>query len=137
MPRIYYQRVLCSDLSRRRKYLGVLLGHFWKRWSREYITVLRKRNRRQSTPEKIIPVTVGDTVTVFEENLPRSQWRLGRVDTRLMPGAKSRKPIGIKGPIQRLFPLKVPVVISNFRMSRDRTEPGHQQDVLLLKMLIC
>ena len=32
-------------------------------------------------------MTVGDIVTLFEDNLPRSQWRLERVDTRLMPGA--------------------------------------------------
>ena len=126
MPRIYYQRVSRSDLSRRRKYLGMLLGYFWKRWSREHITELRNPDRQKSTPEGIISVTLGDNVIVFGDDLPCSQWRLRRVNTRLMPGAddcaraalvkvitKRGKPFGMKGPIQRLFPLEVPVMTSN------------------------
>ena len=126
MPRIYYQRVSRSDLSRRRKYLGMLLGYSWKRWSREHITELRDPSRRKSTPERIISVTLGDNVIAFEDNLPCSQWRLRRVDTRLMPGAddcaraalvkfiaKRGKPFGMKGSIQRLFHLEVPVMTSN------------------------
>ena len=54
--------------------------------SREYITELRNLHFRKSKPEGSISVSVGDVVTVFEDNLPRSQWRLGRVE-QLIPGA--------------------------------------------------
>ncbi|XP_068673624.1 uncharacterized protein [Montipora foliosa] len=32
------QAVSFDDMLRRRKYLQLLLEHFWKRWSREYVT---------------------------------------------------------------------------------------------------
>ena len=34
------QAVSSGDLPRRRKYMQLLLEHFWKRWSREYVTEL-------------------------------------------------------------------------------------------------
>ena len=30
--------VSSEDLPRRREYLGLLLEHFWRRWSRDYVT---------------------------------------------------------------------------------------------------
>ena len=32
------QAVSSGDLPRRRKYMQLLLEHFWKRWSREHVT---------------------------------------------------------------------------------------------------
>ena len=113
------QAVSSEDLPRRRRYLGLLLQHFWKRWSREYVTELRNLHRQRSRPESRMSISVGDVVTVFEDNLPRSQWRLGRVE-QLIPGAdncvraavikvitKSGRPMTVKRPVQKLFPLEI------------------------------
>ena len=114
-----------EDLPRRRKYLGLLLEHFWRRWSREYVTELRNLHRQKSRPRSSIAVSEGDVVTVFEDNLPRSQWKLGRVE-QLIHGAddrvraavvkvisKSGRPVTMKRPVQRLFPLEIPVVTND------------------------
>ena len=69
--------VSSEDLPRRRKYLGLLLEHFWRRWSREYVTELRNLHWQKSRPRSSIAVSEGDIVTVLEDNLPRSQWKLG------------------------------------------------------------
>ena len=113
------QAVSSEDLPRRRRYLGLLLEHFWKRWSREYVTELRNSHRQRSRPGSRISISVGDVVTVFEDNLPRSQWRLGRVE-QLIPGAdnsvraavvkvitKTGRPMTVKRPVQKLFPSEV------------------------------
>ena len=117
--------VSSEDLPRRRKYLGLLLEHFWRRWSREYVTELRNLHRQKSRPRSSIAVSEGDVVTVFEDNLPRSQWKLGRVE-QLIHGAddrvraavvkvisKSGRPVTMKRPVQRLFPLEIPVVTND------------------------
>ena len=58
------QTVSSGDLPRRRKYMQLLLEHFWKRWSREYVTQLRNLHRHKSRPERSISIS-------------HSQWRLG------------------------------------------------------------
>ena len=63
----------------------LLLDHFWKRWRKEYVTELRNLHRQRRRPEGSISLSVGDVDTLFEDNLPRSQWRLGRVE-QLIPG---------------------------------------------------
>ena len=80
------QAASLTDLSRRWRYVGLLLHHFLRRWSREYITELRNLHRRKSKLEGSISVSVGNVVTMFEDNLPRSQWRPGRVE-QLIPAA--------------------------------------------------
>lgn len=121
------QAVSSEDLPRRRRYLGLLLEHIWKRWSKEYVTELRNLHRQRSRPESRISISVGDVVTVFEDNLPRSQWRLGRVE-QLIPGAddcvraavvrvitKTGRPMTVKRPVQRLFPLEVVSNVEQFQ----------------------
>nr|CAI5857749.1 unnamed protein product [Callosobruchus analis] len=57
--------------------------HFWRRWSKEYLTTLQQRTkwrRNQSSRLK-----VGDLVVLREDDLPVQQWRLGRV-CELHPG---------------------------------------------------
>ena len=64
------QAVSSGDLPRRRKYMQLLLEHFWKSWSRQYVTELRNLPCHNPRPEKSISRSV---VTLFEDNLPRSQ----------------------------------------------------------------
>ena len=84
------QAASCNDGSTRRKYLRLLLDHFWKHWGKEYVTELRNLHRQRRRPEGSISLSVGDVVTLFEDNLPRSQWRLGRVQ-QLIPGTDDNR----------------------------------------------
>nr|CAI5820860.1 unnamed protein product [Callosobruchus analis] len=63
--------------------LQAITSHFWRRWSKEYLTTLQQRTkwrRNQSSRLK-----VGDLVVLREDDLPVQQWRLGRV-CELHPG---------------------------------------------------
>ena len=46
-------------------------------------------HRQKSRPRSSIAVSEGNVVTVFEDNLHRSQWKLGRVE-QLIHGADDR-----------------------------------------------
>ena len=49
---------------------------FWKRWLREYLSALQKRQKWQ---RKTTDLRKGDVVLVATENVPRGQWPLARV----------------------------------------------------------
>ena len=56
---------------RRVQYLANL---FWKRWVKEYIPILQKRQKWT----KLNPnFTVGDVVIIADDNLPRNAWHMG------------------------------------------------------------
>ena len=54
----------------------MLLQHFWKRWTTEYLPTLNRRSRW--TIEKNIP-DLGDVCLISEKNTPRPSWPLGKV----------------------------------------------------------
>lgn len=57
--------------------LQQLQQNFWRRWSRDYISLLQERTKwRSSKGPTLKPDTV---VLVREERLPPYQWRMGRV----------------------------------------------------------
>ena len=127
--------VSSEDFPRRRKYLRLLLEHFWRRWSRDYVTELRNLHRQKSRPRSSIAVSEED-VTVLEDNLPRSQWKLGRVE-QLIHGAddrvraavvkvisKSGRPVTMKRPVQRLFPLEIPDVNNDEQPQEEKIIDG-------------
>lgn len=49
---------------------------FWKRWKSDYINSLQTRNKWHNPKDN---VEVNDIVLVCEDNLPPTQWRLGRI----------------------------------------------------------
>ena len=51
---------------------------FWKRWSLEYLNELQQRNKWNKAQPNI---KIDDLVLIKEENLPCTQWLLGRVTT--------------------------------------------------------
>ena len=57
-----------------------VINHFWNRWRNEYVVNLREsqklfvQNHLQPSP------AVGDIVIIHEEKLPRSMWRLGKIE---------------------------------------------------------
>ena len=64
-------------LSRRRwRQVQYLSDIFWKRWSKEYLPLLQ---RRQKWTRQHRNLAVGDVVLVSAENSPRNLWPLGRI----------------------------------------------------------
>ena len=61
-------------------YLNKLLHHYWNRFSREYVVSLREFHRCHGQAKDIKPVSVGEVVHFYEDNLPRLQWKLGLVE---------------------------------------------------------
>ena len=57
--------------------------HFWRRWSKEYLTTMQSRAKWQHTSAKV--PEVGTLVVLKDDNLPPLQWPLGRI-TQLHPG---------------------------------------------------
>ena len=66
-----------SMLQRRWRHAQVIANHLWKRWLREYLPEL---NRRQKWLQERPNLKVGDLVLVMDENAPRGRWPLGKVD---------------------------------------------------------
>lgn len=66
------------DLFSRKRWRRVqyLINEFWYRWRREYLQCLQSRSKWQKPSRNL---TVGDVVLVTDDNLPRNQWKLGRV----------------------------------------------------------
>jgi len=107
-----------KGLNKRMKYLSLKLGHFWKRWKREYLSELREHHKRNVTKGGAI-VEIGDIVTVAEEGVSLGKWRLGKVEELItgkdgeIRGAnvkvltKKGKPMYLNRPVQKLYPLEV------------------------------
>lgn len=56
--------------------------HFWTRWHDEYLSTLQQRSKWHRTAENL---QIDDVVIIRNENLPVTQWRLGRI-IALHPG---------------------------------------------------
>ena len=55
-------------LTRRQRYLSILLGQFWNRWKREYVVDLREHHRPANEGASVAQsVAPGDIFTVMEE----------------------------------------------------------------------
>ena len=66
-----------SDMLRKRwRFIQHPADQFWRRWIKEYLPELQ---RRQKWTERQINVKQGDVVLVCDENTPRSLWPLGLV----------------------------------------------------------
>ncbi|XP_060805706.1 uncharacterized protein LOC132902874 [Amyelois transitella] len=55
----------------------------WKRWVKEYLPTLNRRDKWYRDNDR--PLIVGDLVVIADDQLPRNQWPLGRVD-QVFPG---------------------------------------------------
>lgn len=109
-----------DHLTRRMKYLNVVLNHFWKRWQLEYLLELRESHRHKhasSSSNGATAINTGDVV-LLQEDKPRAFWRLARVK-RLITGRDGRVRAAIltvpssdghtstfQRPIQLLYPLE-------------------------------
>ena len=58
----------CAHVTSWMNHLNLLLQHFWKRWSREYLTELRDAHRYGTSPRgSNKEITIGDIVLVHNE----------------------------------------------------------------------
>ena len=100
-----------SEVRRRAKAQTVVLSHFWSRWSKEYLTVLREFHHM--TGNNVQTARVGDVVQIHDDT-PRVQWRLGIIE-QLNKGADGfvrsvqlRTSTGTTNrPIAKLYPLEI------------------------------
>ena len=90
-----------------------LIGHFWKRWIREWLPTLN--SRKKWTVEKR-DLKENDIVMLLDPNTPRGQWPLAKV-TKLIKGCDGHVRVAdvcvgqkvIRRPICRLCPLELTV----------------------------
>ncbi|XP_059839468.1 uncharacterized protein LOC132401354 [Hypanus sabinus] len=71
-------KFMAEDLYARKRWHRVqyLTEQFWSRWKKEYPANITLRQRWHSSRRN---VKIGDSVIVKEEEIPCSEWRLGRV----------------------------------------------------------
>ena len=67
-----------ETVTRRARYLQKLMDHLWNRWRREYIPALRESHRLKLDSAGQT-AQIGDIVSVHDESLPRTKWRMGVV----------------------------------------------------------
>ena len=109
------------DLDRRMRHLSDVLNHFWKRWRSEYLVELRNSNRNATQHSSNRVVSIRDVVIVHNEDQPRGKWRIGKVEALVtvsdehVRGAvvrvktKAGRTTKFRRPVQRLYPLEVPL----------------------------
>ena len=110
--------------NKRFHYFSKVRDHFWNRWRCEYMTDLREYHKRKYEGQ-LRTVIAGDVVIVYEENVKRGFWKIGKVEEVIrgrdcvVRGAKVRvitkgKPVVINKPVQKLYPLEVKALMCNF-----------------------
>ena len=67
-------------LTKRMKYINCLLTHFWKSFIREYLRSLREHHNLKLKGGIQENIKQGATVYVCEENEPRGNWKMGKVE---------------------------------------------------------
>ena len=113
-----------NTLNRRARYLCKLLSYFGGRWRQEYLTSLREHHNCLLTKRLERPVQCGGIVYVYDEKIKHQLWNIGRI-IELLPGRdgqvrsaivrnmdKSKKPVNLIRPVQKLIPLEVAVTES-------------------------
>eukprot|EP00794_Sanderia_malayensis_P018748 gene18748-20637_t len=88
-------------LEKRARYLRTLLGHFWKRWTDEYLINLREQHSSKEVNEMQQSVKRGDVVIVKDVNLPRGRWKVAVVEELIVSEDKQ-----VRGAVIRLVNTK-------------------------------
>lgn len=70
-----YSPIPISRLDRY-QHLQQMAGHFWNRWSKEYISELQVRNKWKGNTENL---KAGQMVLIKEDNQPPANWKLARI----------------------------------------------------------
>ena len=67
---------------RRWQLCQIVVNHFWKRWSQEYLVTLQKLSKWNKHSKNI---SIGDIVILIEDRMVPTQWPLARV-SQVHPG---------------------------------------------------
>ena len=62
------------------KKLDNLLSHFWERWRKEHLVNLRESHKTVTAKGEHPTIQISDVVVMEEGHMPRSSWRLGKVE---------------------------------------------------------
>ena len=101
----------------RYRYITLVLQHYWKRWQAEYLMGLREFHKcKTGNVRKVLKK--GDVVTMYGEGEKRGNSKVAIVEELIVGtdkevgGAKVKvagkgKPVYLKRPIQKLYPLEV------------------------------
>ena len=67
-----------EDLYCRKRWRSVqyLANEFWRRWKKEYLIILQERQKWHAKNRNF---QIGDIVLMKDDDLPRNQWRMGRI----------------------------------------------------------
>ena len=71
-----------KNLNRRFEFVQGLVTHVWNRFAKEYVPTLTKRQKWTQPGRQL---KIDDVVLLSEMNIPRGQWKLGRI-TEIFPG---------------------------------------------------
>ena len=97
----------------------MLLGHFWKRFNKEYLLSLREFHNLAIKGCSSDVISKGTVVSVQEDNQPRGSWKLGKTEEvhtgndgklrgcQVKVITNTGKPNFINCPINRLYNLEV------------------------------
>ena len=106
-----------QDMVRRMKLINNIIGHFWKRWTKEYLIELRETHKMK-TKQKMFEINEGDVVLVQDDGIKRNKWKLGKIEEVIIGvdgiarGATVRTSnngaLGrVRRPLQKLYPLEM------------------------------
>ena len=111
-------------LTRRQRYLILLLSYFWNRWRNGYVLSLREHHCNVAKRNNAPVIAVGDIVTVMAENKSyRGSWKLAKVKeviqgtdgeirgARVHTSSAGGRSMVMSRPLQKLFLLEVRVAI--------------------------
>jgi hypothetical protein len=82
-----WKRLICMKdiyIKRRWKQVQYLADLFWKRWTKEYLSLLQERQKWTTVRRGL---KVGDIVMVVDNTAPRGSWSLGRIKD-VLPDSK-------------------------------------------------
>ena len=115
LPELQPYHIEERDLRKRAKFLMKTKDGMWRRWTTEYLSVLRERHRLSREEKgKENSLTIGDVEIVKSQERNRSFWQLGIVEQLIagrdgvVQGAKLR--VGrshVERPVQLLCPLEL------------------------------
>ena len=66
------------SIGKRKKHLSGLISYFWKLWRKDYLTMLREKQKMAKNKEDSC-ISINDVVIVYDKRQPRHLWKLARV----------------------------------------------------------
>ena len=102
-----------TNFVKRKKFMGVILDHFWQRWRKEHLAFLRQ-SQRAKIKQRGAEIHINDIVIIYEDKQPRHLWQTGKVE-KLITGSDgmvrgatvklAKSGYMINRPTNRLYPI--------------------------------